>query len=465
MIINPCIINKENGKLYFDKKVEVSVCDKLDANYIKELFENFTFGKISFEVKPSKEFLLSVNNEFPVDFSGYEYGISVKNGISVCAKDSVSLLHGIYSLLDMIEYDENGLYIQKCQIVDKPKLNDRIIHVCVFPETSLDFILRTVKVCGFLKYSQIILEFWGMLKYECNRYLGWKNAFGKEDAHLIEQTAEKAGITVVPMFNCLGHAAQSRLCSGKHVMLDQSPECYEYFEPDGWVWNIENPATKELIKNIIHELCLIFPKSKYFHIGCDEAYSYTASKEKAKKLVEYINSIADELSSLNRTALMWGDMLFYRHEFSGDGNNYEFNIKEKEIAEIIRKGLNKKIIICDWQYNAENAPFLSSKRLTDEGFKVLCCPFLEFANVKASVKTAEMLGLDGVICTTWHLLNEKYPYILESAKECWEGVKEDGNREARNIYENSYTKCASLVRKLDFSCGEYEKCGWLKKQI
>ena len=38
---------------------------------------------------------------------------------------------------------------------------------------------------------------------------------------------------VIPMLNHLGHAAQSRACFGKHVVLDQNRKRALLYEPDG----------------------------------------------------------------------------------------------------------------------------------------------------------------------------------------------------------------------------------------
>ena len=74
------------------------------------------------------------------------------------------------------------------------------------------------------------------------------------------------------MFNHLGHASQSRFKAGQNVLLDNAPEYEEYFEPGGWTWKVSKPEVKELLRSVRSELCGLFGKGEYFHVGCDEAY-------------------------------------------------------------------------------------------------------------------------------------------------------------------------------------------------
>ena len=123
-----------------------------------------------------------------------------------------------------------------------------------------------------LKYSHIVLEFWGMLKLDCMKELSWSIGYEKEQVRPILDEARAMGMQIIPMFNQWGHATACRLISGKHVVLDQNPALQTLFSPDGWSWDLENPEVRRLHRAIRTELCELCGEGDYFHLGCDEVY-------------------------------------------------------------------------------------------------------------------------------------------------------------------------------------------------
>jgi len=197
---------------------------------------------------------------------------------------------------------------------DKPALNFRALHLCIFPETSLEFAEKIIKLAAFMKFSHIVIEFWGMLKYECLSELAWPMAYTKEQVRDLLQLAQQMGVQPIPMFSHWGHAAASRDRIGRHVILDQNPALESLFEPDGWTWCLKNPASLALLKNIRAELLDLFPATNYFHLGCDEAYSHGSCPEcerygAAQLWAEYLNAVNDDLKLYHVRPLIWGDGL------------------------------------------------------------------------------------------------------------------------------------------------------------
>lgn len=137
---------------------------------------------------------------------------------------------------------------------------------------------RPFPLCGTLKYTHIVLEFWGMYKYDCLKELSWEQAFSKEEIRPLIQTANDLGMEIILMINHWGHASQCRQMYGKHTVLSQNPKLQYLFSDDGWRWNINTPKTKELLRKIRSELIELCGNGEYFMIGCDEADGFGFSE-------------------------------------------------------------------------------------------------------------------------------------------------------------------------------------------
>ncbi len=216
-------------------------------------------------------------------------------------------------MLQLIRYEnlrpgEESLFLPGVSIQDHPAIGFRCLHLCVFPDTTLDFLHKCVRLAGLLKFSHIIMEFWGMLRLSCMAELSWPSAYTKEQIRPILDDARSMGMEPIPMFNHLGHAAGSRSLYGRHVVLDQNPRLATLFEPDGWTWCLSNPETLELLRAVRKELMDFFGPGSWFHIGCDEAYSYATChrccrSDSREMLLNYLNGLAEELGKAAPTIL------------------------------------------------------------------------------------------------------------------------------------------------------------------
>jgi hypothetical protein len=109
---------------------------------------------------------------------------------------------------------------------------------------------KCVRSCAIAKYSHIIFEFWGMLKFDCMKELSWPFAYSKEEIKKIVSEANALGVEIIPMFNHLGHASACREINGKHVVLDQNPQMEYLFESYGWAWNLKRDDVRSLLSKV-----------------------------------------------------------------------------------------------------------------------------------------------------------------------------------------------------------------------
>ena len=462
MLFNPKNFVKTNGSFVFSGGINASAHPCIDKDIIKEFWHNFTFGASSLSVSHSKEFIFSVGGTEKLPLDGYEYSINIdQNGFCVYAKTEKDLIRGVMTLLDRFKAidgnDSLEIEVECCQIKDKALVKNRMIHFCVFPETEIWELQRFIRFCGALKYTHIMIEFWGTLKYDCMKELAWPFAFTKEQIKPIMKEARDLGLEIIPMFNHWGHASAGRVGHGKHVVLDQNPALQTYFCEDGWCWDIRKPKVRALLRKIRKELMDICGDSKYFHIGCDEAYNFEMTKENMDFICDFINEISAEMKDHGRKIIVWGDMFLYK--YSTYKNIYTCNAPSPEVEKYLLDHLSREVIIADWQYDAKKAPIETCEVFLKAGFECLLCPWDRGEEeMNAALITIKEKALMGLLQTTWHTLSRGMRYVTIAAVGSFEDVGAGARQWAR-------TYSAALMRKVMPSKGDYEKSGWSKFEV
>ncbi len=467
MFIQPVSFQANNSERFiFGANVTAIANHVLCKDIFAEFWRGFCANASKIEFQPTNTHTLTIGQVevLPTPKSGYSLQIT-NTGVSISAVDSQNLIYGFFALLDNISpmETENGkekFSIPCCTIQDDGTIKTRMIHLCIFPETTLFFVQRFIRTAAFLRYTHIIIEFWGMLQLDCLKALSWKGAFTKDEFRPLLQEAKALGLQPIPMLNHWGHATASRVIHGKHVVLDQAPELAPLFDITGWNWNLENTKTKALHKQIRRELRELFG-GEYFHIGCDEAYG-SLTEHDFNVVVDYINDVAAELSSMGVKTIMWGDMLLYNAKSyaKATDNRYYASAPSEETQKLLLKKLSRSILIADWQYEAKKFPIETALFFQNNGFKVFCCPFdFSLDCLSASAKTVKEYKLNGIIHTTWHTLSLGMPLVGQMAALAWEQENAPHDRSYFTAY------LASIMRKVYPVQGEYEQAGWSKIQI
>ena len=196
---------------------------QMHTQTVRTLWERFTLGASTLELYPCSELRFVIGDpNVPVLEEGKEYALCADcNGCAVVGKDMGGLTRGFFVVLMKLEPQKDGHIIRRiCQQSDY-LLKKRMIHICVFPENDLYFIKKLIWLAALCQYTHVVIEFWGMLRYDCLKVLAWPHAFTKAEAGELIRECRELGMEPVPMFNHFGHATASRLCYGKHVLLDQ----------------------------------------------------------------------------------------------------------------------------------------------------------------------------------------------------------------------------------------------------
>lgn len=451
----------------FGSKVIAIADAKLNNETVKKLWNSFSYScsEIEFTEGVENSFVIG-KIKLPFLSDGKEYAISVtEKGVAVVGANYGGLVRGFIALIMQIQYNslEEGkeeLKIAVFNTESRYRLKNRMIHICVFPEDSFYSIKKLIRFAGICQYTHIVIEFWGMLKYDCLKELAWENAFTKEQARELVKIAKELGMDAIPMFNQLGHATASRVSLGKHVVLDQNPRLQDLFTPDGWAWNLTDPKVLKLLKDVRKELYELFPDSEYIHIGCDEAYYYSDCEELRKQLPNLLRDLANEVKRENRRPMLWMDMILEKEKFSG----YEANGKSGE-CEAILNALPKESVFVDWQYDVKKAPIETLEYLNGFGYDTIGAPWLNRQNYDAHIETLTKNNMYGIMLTTWHTLHGEngMPAVLGCAEDLG-AITLYWSKQTHTWGERN-TETATLLRRISFEGNGYDDSGWKQKQV
>lgn len=423
---------------------------------VRKLWNSFCLGASDLTVVEGKPYTFSLGDvALPTLHDSKEYALCVtEKGIAITGKDYGGLLRGLLTLLMKVEHTSHRIQIKCTTQESSYTMKNRMIHICVFPENDIYFIKKLIRLAGLCQYTHIVIEFWGMLQFDCLKELAWPHAFTKEQARELIVEARDLGMEPIPMFNQLGHATGSRIKYGKHVVLDQNKCLQHLFTPDGWAWNIHSSEVYELLSLVRQELYDLFGSGEYMHIGCDEAYYYTRCDEKRAALPDFLHRITEDVVKEGRRPMLWMDMLLERGKHPGC-----FASCAPQDLEKMTGALHPSSVMVDWQYDIKEAPIPTLLDLKDNDFDVMGAPWLTQANYEAHADTIEDNQMFGIMLTTWHTLQQEMHGILGCAKKCG-AVTYPWSR-----FSGLLEETATLLRAVSFERNNYTDCGWSKYQI
>ena len=462
-------LTKLTGRYPVEGKIRAVAHASLCKPVFAEYWNNFSYGLSEIELLPTDSFTFCIGQAPVLPLDGESYRVSItESGVSLAACSEKSLICGFMTLIDRLLMErvngESRLFLDACTYGETAFIARRMAHFCVFPETELWEIRRFVRLCAFLRYTHLVIEFWGMFRYECLDALSWERAFSADDLREIFAEAQDLGLELVPMFNHYGHASSGRVMHGKHVVLDRSPQYAYLFDETGWAWNIGLPETIDLQKKMRQELTKLCGAGSFFHIGCDEIYGFDYSERAMEEICTHINAVAQSLAESGRKPILWADMFLPRTLKNQTGNTYTAACPSENASSFMLSKLDKNVLLADWQYDACRFPVETSLYLKEKGFSVLLCPWDRGMNrTNACLETAKIHGLDGILHTTWHTLSSGMPYVAKTARGCFLPA---GAKDVRD--ENPalhFNKTAEILRKVYPCGGDYRKSGWSKKEI
>lgn len=440
---------------------KVSGLDSQTAERVKTLWHRFSCDACELSLAEGGEgFRFTLGRADCTLDAGDEYAIHADPaGVCVVGRDSAGLLNGIKTLVQLIcpielAEGKEAFYVTAADIHDAPAMGMRAIHICIFLGTKLYTIEQAIHLAGFLKFTHVILEFWGTFRYDCQPALYWEDrSFTKSELRELVTLANSYGMEIIPMINHFGHATQSRGGNGRHVTLNRNPRLSRLFEPDGWTWCISNPDTYKLLSEMRAEQMEWAGNGSYFHLGFDEAGSFgtcdVCRKRVPHELVaEFINRLTEDVCQTGRRPILWHDMFIRRDQFP-EGCYMEANGHNTWGALDL---LDRRIVMADWNYAYQNGFNPTTPYFIEKGFDTVICPWDNHENIRSITADVQKYGAMGVIMTTWHHLPSFLANGAYWANCAWSaGDKNFGTR---------YCEGACLLRRLHDAHGNFEESGW-----
>lgn len=449
----------------FGERVRASVPRGVDTEVLADFWNGFCARVGVLETELGKDLQICIGNAtlLPLgENDDYTLCIST-DGIGIKGRDAAGLVRGFSALLLQIRAceDRSGEFVVPvCEKHGAFTAGVRMIHLCVFPETTLPMLHKLVRLCAVLSYTHVIIEFWGMLRYDCLPALSWEHAYTKDEIRPILREARALGVEPIPMFNHLGHASGCRIDIGKHVVLDQNPTLQSLFTPDGWCWSVNSSAAKELLRKIRQELCELFGAGSYFHVGCDEAHIYSSEYYPLSDLCSYLGELTAEVIADGRRPILWGDMIVPLNTNSDkEEQRAAARLAEEKMRPLLR-ALHPESVIADWHYDTTVAPIRSSLIFKEAGFDVIGCPWDNRKNVDAHYETLTKNRTFGLMMTTWHTLPSGISAILYFARKCGLAKTDWSDHTGHRNLE-----IATILRKVTPASTTYQNYGFCPRQI
>ena len=248
------------------------------------------------------------------------------------------------------------------------------IHVMCGGKRSLLALERLVgEIAPSLGLNWVIIEVNGNFQYASHPECAEENPLTKEDAARLATLARDKGLSLVPMYNCLGHQSWKEKAG---ALLRAHPELNEAPELDATAkdfycmsWCPNHPDVNRIVFDLLDELVEAF-QAKAFHVGMDEVFVLghcprCKGKPNAELFAKAVNDLHGHLVGRRGLEMqMWGDRLL-----DGKATGYgSWEASMNDTAPAIDL-VPKDIVMCDWHYEVME-DFPSVRIFQEKGFRV-----------------------------------------------------------------------------------------------
>ena len=335
------------------------------------------------------------------------------DGIRIAARTMQGVRYAAYTIRQLAiprrgTLKTDGFILPRTTVRDAPAITRRFLHLCWLPEYSTDEMERRIRLAATLKFNYIILESWGVFRSERHPWWGWQDGkMTPAEVRRLVALGRDLGVTLAPQLNVFGHAAMSRIKSGKHAVLDFQDEYAPLFEPNGgWNWCLSNPEARRILKDLVREEWEAFGRPPFIHIGFDEAHEPSCPDCMARpyhELVgEHLRDMCAFVRELGARPMVWDDM-FFAKGVKEDAALGLWGNGTPETKALVST-LPKDVIFCPWDYKERKGKFSDYPKLTyfqTNGFDVVAAPCYVAASCAAQGRIVRERKLFGYMGTSW----------------------------------------------------------------
>ena len=194
---------------------------------------------------------------------------------------------------------------------DRPAAAVRGVHLDLkgTPPTP-QRLLRLLEVFAAIRYNAVLVEWEDTFPWTVDRRFRCETAYTPEQVGAFHAAADRLGIEVIPLVQCLGHM-ETPLGVAGYEPLREVPHQADVLNP------LADGAT-ELVERMVDDVLAATPKPKHFHLGGDEAWSfgthaetqaYVAERGKGALYLRHVEPILDKLNARSVRPILWHDMM------------------------------------------------------------------------------------------------------------------------------------------------------------
>ena len=297
------------------------------------------------------------------------YVIDTKETPVVYASAPEGLCYALASLLQMVKKGEGEITLPRVRIEDRPDKPYRSLMCdlarCWHPFWQL---LQFVDVCFLYKINYLHLHFADDQRYTLPSKAfpllnDPKESYTEREIAYLNEYAAARGVKLVPEIECPGHAAILNAHYPEVFGIRQDREGEALFTELGIkvdhrsLINAGSAVAFEGVKTLFAEVCEMFPRSEYIHIGGDEAAIklwYTCADTRAymeeqgisdvyELYSEYVARVTDYVLSLGKTPMVW-----------------------EGFPKLGAERIDRRTVVIAWESHYHLAP-----DLLEEGFKII----------------------------------------------------------------------------------------------
>jgi len=198
---------------------------------------------------------------------------------------------------------------------------------------TFERLLDLLKVIAAARYNAVLVEWEDMFPWTVDERFRSETAYSEEEVRQFHAEADRLGLAVIPLVQCLGHM-QTPLSLAGYEAMREVPHRMDVLNPLA-------KGARELVQAMVDDVLRLTPGAKYLHLGGDEAWSFGTHPDTKAFIAKYgpealylqhIEPILDSLNKRGIRPILWHDMM---RDWS-----------DKHLQQ-----LAKKADLCVWGYN------------------------------------------------------------------------------------------------------------------
>lgn len=300
-----------------DSTVHISASSPLSDSQKLAVADSF---RRYWRLSPSLEFSEDAANA-DLGLEGSETEIS-SGGIKIRARDFAALRQALKTLRQFAEAerDDPGQVFALAKIRDFASMKFRGIHLCIFPETTLEDLEKYIRLFEYYKFNYVVIEPWGVFPFDSHPKFAFPDRkIDKKGIKKIIDYCYDVGITRDFAAERFGPRFAEQAFVRQACGFGGASGACEYLRADRWSYCMSSEKSEKILKDLIAELHELFGNPPYFHIGCDEAYDMVTcykcrSQNPVSLFVGHLDKFRKFLLARGARTIIWHDMLLDRED-------------------------------------------------------------------------------------------------------------------------------------------------------